>query len=85
MNKRFVKTNFMAALLATALCVGFASCSDNDDVESTLNPAEQQVAQTKQHDTALMLCTFGSTYNESLSVYEDIIADFKSAFPDTDI
>lgn len=81
----FGKKSFMAALLATALCTGLTACGDDDDVESTLNPAEQQVAQTKQHDTALMLCTFGSTYNESLSVYDDIIADFKSAFPDVDI
>ena len=85
MNMNFGKKSFMAALLATALCAGITSCGDDDDVESTLNPAEQQVAQTKQHDTALMLCTFGSTYNESLSVYDDIIADFKSAFPDVDI
>ena len=81
----FGKKSFMAALLATALCTGLTACGDDDDVESTLNPAEQQVASTKQHDTALMLCTFGSTYNESLSVYDDIIADFKSAFPDVDI
>ena len=85
MKMRFVKTNFMAALLATALCTGLTACGDDDDVESTLNPAEQQVAITKQHDTALMLCTFGSTYNESLSVYDDIIKDFKAAFPDVDI
>ena len=85
MNMNFGKKSFMAALLATALCTGLTACGDDDDVESTLNPAEQQVASTKQHDTALMLCTFGSTYNESLSVYDDIIADFKSAFPDVDI
>ena len=47
MNKRFVKTNLMAALLATALCTGLTACVDDDDVESTLNPAEQQVASTK--------------------------------------
>ena len=63
MNMNFGKKSFMAALLATALCAGITSCGDDDDVESTLNPAEQQVAQTKQHDTAMMLCTFGSTYN----------------------
>ena len=85
MYKRFFKSSMLAAFMATAMCTGFVSCSDNDDVESTLNPAEQQVAQTKQHDTALLLCTFGSTYNESLSVYDDIIDDFKSEFPDVDI
>ena len=80
MNMNFGKKSFMAALLATALCTGLTACGDDDDVESTLNPAEQQVAQTKQHDTALMLCTFGSTYNESLSVYDDIIADLQHGF-----
>lgn len=85
MYKRFFKSSMLAAFMATAMCTGFVSCSDDDDVESTLNPAEQQVAQTKQHDTALLLCTFGSTYNESLSVYDDIIDDFKSEFPDVDI
>lgn len=85
MNMRFFKSSMLAAFMATAMCTGLVSCSDNDDVESTLNPAEQQVAQTKKHDTALLLCTFGSTYNESLSVYDDIINDFKAEFPDVDI
>lgn len=85
MNMRFFKSSMLAVFMATATCAGFVSCSDDDDEESTLNPAEQQVAQTKQHDTALLLCTFGSTYNESLSVYEDIINDFKAEFPDVDI
>lgn len=85
MNMRFFKSSMLAAFMATAMCTGFVSCSDDDDVESTQNPAEQQVAQTKQHDTALLLCTFGSTYNESLSVYDDIINDFKAEFPDVDI
>ena len=43
------------------------------------------VTRTKQHDTAILLCTFGSTYNESLSVYDDVIEDFKAKFPNTDI
>lgn len=85
MEIRFIKSNLMVAILATAMCTGIASCTDNDDVESTLNPAKQLVNQTKKHDTALLLCTFGSTYNESLSVYDDIIDDFKAAFPDVDI
>lgn len=74
-----------AALTAALTCTNLASCSDNDNEESTRNPAEQQVAQAKRHDTALLLCTFGSTYNESLSVYDDIIHDFKAEFPSTDV
>ena len=80
-----VKFNWKVAAMAAVVSMNFVSCSDNDDAESTLNPAEQQVAQNKQHDTALLLCTFGSTYNESLSVYDDIMSDFKAEFPDVDI
>lgn len=85
MKTNFFKSSIMAAMVAVALSMGFTSCDDDDDVESTLNPAEQQVAQNKKHDTALLLCTFGSTYNESLSVYDDIIDDFKAEFKDVDI
>ncbi len=85
MNKSFISSSRMAVLAAAILCTGLASCSDKDHEESTLNPAQQEVARTKRHDTALLLCTFGSTYNESLSVYDDIIGDFKAAFPDVDI
>ena len=72
------KYYLMAAFVAAVTCTGFNSCSDNDDEESTVNPAVDVVSKTKQHDTAILLCTFGSTYNESLTVYDDIIEDFKS-------
>lgn len=82
--KKF-KFYLMAALAAATICTGFTSCSDDDDEESTANPATRVVAETKKHDTAILLCTFGSTYNESLTVYEDVINDFKTKFPNTDI
>ena len=75
------KYYLMAAFVAAATCTGFSSCSDNDDEESTVNPAVDVVTRTKQHDTAILLCTFGSTYNESLSVYDDVIEDFKAKIP----
>lgn len=71
---------YLAAVLAVAaLSAGFVSC-DDDDEESTANPAEAAVNAQKSHDTAILLCTFGSTYNESLAVYDDIIADFTAQF-----
>ena len=79
------KYYLMAAFVAAVTCTGFSSCSDNDDEESTVNPAVDVVSKTKQHDTAILLCTFGSTYNESLTVYDEIIEDFKAKFPNTDI
>lgn len=79
------KFTSMAAIAAIVMAMGLTSCSDDDDDETTLNPAEQEVANTKSSDTALLLCTFGSTYNESLAVYDDVIADFKKAFPTCDV
>lgn len=85
MKKKLFQSGLMATMLAAAVSTSFTACSDDDDAESTLNPAEEQVATEKKSDTALLLCTFGSTYNESLSVYDDIIEDFKAEFPDVDI
>lgn len=76
---RQFKHYLMAVLAAATLCTGFASC-DNDDEESTVNPAETKVQAEKKHDTAILLCTFGSTYNESLAVYDAIMNDFKVQF-----
>lgn len=84
MKTKSIRPFLAAGLVAAAMCTTFTAC-DNDDAESTMNPAEQQVLQNRKHDTALLLCTFGSTYNESLSVYDDIIDDFKAEFPDVDI
>ncbi|MCD8183625.1 MAG: sirohydrochlorin cobaltochelatase [Bacteroides sp.] len=76
--KKF-KFYLTAALIAATTCAGFTSC-DNDDEESTVNPAVTKVAAEKKHDTAILLCTFGSTYNESLAVYDEVYNDFKAKF-----
>lgn len=83
MNK--FKYCLMAAALMTATSVGFTSCSDDDDVESTQNPAEEYVKSVKSKDTAILLCSFGSTYNEATHIYDDIVDEFKAAFPDADV
>ena len=78
---------FMNCLLATALLAttaGLVSC-DNDDEESTKNAAEMAVDSQKSHDTAILLCTFGSTYKESMHVYDETLKEFKAAFPDADV
>ena len=47
------KYYLMAAFVAAATCTGFSSCSDNDDEESTVNPAVDVVTRTKQHSVLL--------------------------------
>ena len=42
------KYYLMAAFVAAATCTGFSSCSDNDDEESTVNPAVDVVTRTSQ-------------------------------------
>lgn len=38
------KYYLMAAFVAAVTCTGFSSCSDNDDEESTVNPAVDVVS-----------------------------------------
>ncbi|EJW94981.1 secreted protein, partial [gut metagenome] len=39
MKTNFLKSSLMVAMVAIAMGMGFVSCDDDDDVESTLNPA----------------------------------------------
>jgi sirohydrochlorin cobaltochelatase len=84
--KKF-KLVWLAALLM-ASTVGFTACDDDDDKgydASSSNPAIEVVAKAKKHDTAILLCTFGSTFKESIKTYDNILADYEAAFPDADV
>ena len=81
MNK--FKYLLLAASLFASSAV-FTSCDDGDD-DNTANPAEEVVKASKKHDTAILLCTFGSTFKESIKTYDATLADFQNAFPDADI
>ena len=78
MNK--FKYCLMAAALMTVTAVGFTSCGDDDDVEKTDNPAEPVVKAAKTKDTAILLCSFGSTYHEATHVYDETVKEFKKLF-----
>lgn len=69
---------YLAAVLTLAVSIGFVSCSDDDD--NTTNPVEDLVFSSKKHNTALLLCTFGSTYEESVKTYDAIEKDFKAKY-----
>ena len=72
MNK--FKYLLLAASLFASSAV-FTSCDDGDD-DNTANPAEEVVKASKKHDTAILLCTFGSTFKESIKTYDATLADF---------
>ena len=73
----------MAAVLLVTSGTVFVSCDDDED--NTSNPAAKVVMESKKHDTAILLCTFGSTFQESIETYNATLADFEDAFPDADI
>ncbi len=79
---------FLTNLLAISLMLGsitFTSCSSNDD-DGPIGKKPHEVAKIdKKSDTALLLCSFGSTYEQPQKTYEAIIADYKKAYPNTDI
>lgn len=78
--KNFKKILCAMALLGVAFG-SFTACSDNDDADKT--PAALRYE--KKHDTAILLVTFGSTYDEPHDTYDKQLAQFEEAFPDADI
>lgn len=70
-------------VLSITLSLGlFSACSDDD--KPTLNE-NNAVVINKKNETALLLCSFGSTYGQPQATYEKIMADYKAAYPNTDI
>ena len=49
--------------------------------EEALNIAYEIVFNSKKSDTAILLCTFGSTFSESIKTYEATMADYKAQYP----
>ncbi len=68
------------ALIGT-VCGSLTACDDDNDGEKI--PAALQYE--KKHDTAILLVTFGSTYDEPHDTYDNQKAQFQAAFPDADI
>lgn len=72
-----MKYYLMAAALLAASS-GFVSC--NSDEDNVTNPVADFAASNKKHDTAILLCTFGSTFEESVKTYDAIEKDFKEKY-----
>ncbi|MFT4073715.1 MAG: sirohydrochlorin cobaltochelatase [Dysgonamonadaceae bacterium] len=70
---------------AAALCsaVLFSSCSKEED--DSLKNSNEAVEIVKKNNTAILLCSFGSTYEQPQLTYDSILADYQRAFPNADI
>ena len=69
----------LPAVLAAAATLA-VSCSKNNDDNTTRSVVNYE----KKHDTAILLVTFGSTYDDPQKTYKAQIAQFEKAFPEAD-
>ncbi len=72
---------FMMACFMLSMASVVTSCSDDDDSSDDHQPVKIE----KTTNTALLLCSFGSTYEQPQATYDAVVADFKKAFPDVDV
>lgn len=57
------------------------SCSKDTPMDDDKDP----VKVIKKHDTAILLCTFGSTYELPQTTFSAIVKDYEKKYPDADI
>lgn len=88
MNKRTL-IGIVTAICAVALVC--TSCDKDDSVtalsnyDSKLKAVTDEVTMTKKHDKALLLVTFGSTWDEPQKTFSKMKEQFAKAFPDRDV
>lgn len=70
-------TKFFAVLLTAVMC--FSGCSSDD------NESQDAAVVVKTKDKALLLVTFGSTWDEPQKTYDGMLDTFKKEFPDADV
>lgn len=78
--------------IAMTLCLSLlASCGSNDDVktlsnyEAKLKAVSDEVAANKKSNDALLLVTFGSTWDSPQQTFKAMKQQFKEAFPNRDV
>lgn len=82
---RKLLTSILSLTLVLSFCM-FTSCSDDDNNrEWDKYGGKNPVQIVKKNKTALLLCSFGSTYKQPQETYDKIIADYQAAYPNTDI
>lgn len=73
--------NLSLFLIAFVLTLSFSSCKKDDN-----NTAKDEIVKiVKQHDNALLLVTFGSTWDEPHQTYKRMLDAYKAEFPEHDV
>lgn len=67
-------------LMALAMLFAFSSCSDDNKKDD-----DNGLKIEKKHNDALLLVTFGSTWDAPHKTYEKMVATYKKAFPNRDV
>ena len=76
--KKTIKSLMLVAIAITTAT--FASCDKGGE-----QPPREILTYEKTSDTAILLVTFGSTWDDPQETYKAQIEQFRSEFPDTDI
>ena len=82
--------SFMLLAVAAMVAFAFIACSDDDTkVEERYNSefalVDNQVAQAKKNDKAILLVAFGSTWDNAFKAFDATVDAYKAAFPGYDV
>lgn len=86
-----MKKLFLLALSALMMTALFSSCSSDNEPEdvNSFEGIKGELAKAakvdKKHDNAILLVTFGSTFENAHETYKGIKEQFQKAFPDYDV
>lgn len=80
----------MMAALAVLMSFSAISCSDDDDVaqsnhDKKMEAVSAEVKAGKKHDTALLLVTFGSTWDAPQETFKNMKKQFADKFSNMDV
>ena len=80
----------MMAAVALMTAMSFTACSDDDNDNSSNYQKYQQevtnmVNKQKQHEKAILLVAFGSTWQQAYDTFEKVVDDYKTNFPEWDV
>lgn len=77
--KKSILFSISACVIAMACLL--SACSKSTPADDDKNP----VKVVKKHDTAILLCTFGSTYELPQATFAKIVNDYEKLYPNADI